>query len=461
QQADCASTDPSIYPGAAEGCDGLDNDCDGRTDETCSRKVSTYSYDEFNRLLSVADSTGTTSFEYDANGNRTRKQAPGGSTEYIWDKDNRLVELRLPIGIINHMAYDSSGLRVRLEDSSGEHNMLLDGIEEIAEYTALGARSSYVHDPGVTDGLLAMASDFGGQYFHQDALGSIVGVSDGGGLSTRRARYDVFGTQAEAEGDQSVPWRFSGRRWDPDSTGEGLGYFRARYYDASVGLFLSRDPVARFDVSQWSYALQSPVNAVDPTGEVPTFWGVAALVSVLMALFAGCGEKEINDPDFYAKATAREMIEFLGFLIFPPLNLGKKVEARRDFARDPRITGIGGGMHQNLTKFTSPVFTHAIWIDVEAWDRCARNHDCDLMEDTIVREWPHVVLDELHIKYGGKKYYDTDREVQDMSEFLEMMVFGGISCERDRTHGGHGTTGTIDQAYCLNLPPPPPPRPAE
>jgi RHS repeat-associated protein len=46
-------------------------------------------------------------------------------------------------------------------------------------------------------------------------------------------------------------------------------YYRARYYDASVGRFLSEDPI-RFNsntVNFYAYVENNPINAIDPEGE--------------------------------------------------------------------------------------------------------------------------------------------------------------------------------------------------
>jgi RHS repeat-associated protein len=59
----------------------------------------------------------------------------------------------------------------------------------------------------------------------------------------------------------------------------GLQYLRARYYDPSVGRFVSRDswqgnnnqPVS---YNKWLYAFSNPIKLSDPTGHVPGFWGI-------------------------------------------------------------------------------------------------------------------------------------------------------------------------------------------
>ena len=39
---DCDATDPAVYPGADEVCDGIDNDCDGIVDEDAALDASTW-----------------------------------------------------------------------------------------------------------------------------------------------------------------------------------------------------------------------------------------------------------------------------------------------------------------------------------------------------------------------------------------------------------------------------------
>ncbi|MFH0902354.1 MAG: RHS repeat-associated core domain-containing protein, partial [Pseudomonadota bacterium] len=280
QQADCASTDPSIYPGVAEVCDGLDNDCDGRSDEKCTRVPTAYSYNAFNQIQTAIDPEGVTGFEYDRNGNQTRRMAPdGATTEYVWDLDNRLTQARLPSGVVGMMAYGTDGLRTMLEDAEGAHVVLLDGVEEIAEYDAVGAnRSVWIRSPTTIDEVLSTDGLSGSGFFELDAMRSVGGMAGEGGIQVSQVRYDVFGQPAfgvEAQGG----WGYSGRRHDSD----GLIYYRARYYNPRVSVFLSADPalgpggpaartsvddplLLRQIVNPYVYVLQSPTNYSDPSG---------------------------------------------------------------------------------------------------------------------------------------------------------------------------------------------------
>ena len=54
---------------------------------------------------------------------------------------------------------------------------------------------------------------------------------------------------------------FTGEQRDADS---GLCYLRARYYDPSIGRFLSQDPLPGGNL--YAYVGNSPVNFTDPSG---------------------------------------------------------------------------------------------------------------------------------------------------------------------------------------------------
>jgi len=80
-------------------------------------------------------------------------------------------------------------------------------------------------------------------------------------------RYDSFGNLVN-ESHEAIDhlFGFTGREYDFET---GLAYYRARYYDPSVGRFLSEDPLgfAAGDTNLSRYVSNSPLDSTDPNGK--------------------------------------------------------------------------------------------------------------------------------------------------------------------------------------------------
>jgi RHS repeat-associated protein len=107
-------------------------------------------------------------------------------------------------------------------------------------------------------------------YLHRDHLQSVRRVTDASGTLYRASVYAPYGTQSEQVINPltpSEPKGFIGERTDPET---GLSYLNARYYDASLGRFLSPDWWEITDPAvgpnRYAYALNDPVNKSDPNG---------------------------------------------------------------------------------------------------------------------------------------------------------------------------------------------------
>ncbi|OQA03670.1 MAG: putative deoxyribonuclease RhsC [Planctomycetes bacterium ADurb.Bin401] len=58
---------------------------------------------------------------------------------------------------------------------------------------------------------------------------------------------------------------FTGREYDEET---GLYYYRARYYNPSIGRFLSPDPIGYYDsMNLYQYCGNNSINFIDPYGE--------------------------------------------------------------------------------------------------------------------------------------------------------------------------------------------------
>jgi RHS repeat-associated protein len=123
----------------------------------------------------------------------------------------------------------------------------------------------YLHGPAV-DQILADETSTSVNWALVDNLGSVRDIVDSDGVLLNHISYDSFG-QVTSELNPDVDFRFgyTGRELDEET---GLYYYRARYYDGSVGEFLGEDPMSFWadDYNLSRYTFNSPINFTDPSG---------------------------------------------------------------------------------------------------------------------------------------------------------------------------------------------------
>ena len=77
--------------------------------------------------------------------------------------------------------------------------------------------------------------------------------------------YEAYGAVRTQSGNQLSEFQFAGQQADSET---GLTYMRGRYYDSSLGIFLSRDSIESLVSGPYSYARNNPVIYIDPTGHL-------------------------------------------------------------------------------------------------------------------------------------------------------------------------------------------------
>jgi RHS repeat-associated protein len=111
-------------------------------------------------------------------------------------------------------------------------------------------------------------------WIHTDRLGTPLAVTSspasGNAATIWRASYAAFGLAAvneDPDGDTKqymLDLRFPGQRWDAES---GAHYNWHRYYDPSMGRYISADPIGQVDgINIFQYASANPANEIDPYG---------------------------------------------------------------------------------------------------------------------------------------------------------------------------------------------------
>jgi RHS repeat-associated protein len=254
-----------------------------------------YSYDANNRLTQTTLGSVTTQFTYDSNGSLKQRTNGNSTTVYDWvnDGENRLMGVTTTQGGQTHQAqyvYDANGTRVASIIDGTRTNYLVSGSlpQVLMEYDDNGIiLKDYSYGLGLirtrTDGTEASAT-----YYHQDGLGSTRILTNATGTVTDRYSYDAYGVKLSHAGTSTESHLFAGEQRD---SATGLDYLRARYYDADLGRFISKDPFSGFitdpmSLHDYQYAHANPINNTDPTGyfTLSEFASSAAIAGILSSL---------------------------------------------------------------------------------------------------------------------------------------------------------------------------------
>lgn len=108
----------------------------------------------------------------------------------------------------------------------------------------------------------------GVDWYLTDDLGTVRDISSSAGAVVNHIDYDSFGRVISGSHENiSDRFLFVGREFDSDI---GLYFLRARFYDPSLGRFVSTDPVGfeGHDYNLYRYANNNPSNDLDSFGEV-------------------------------------------------------------------------------------------------------------------------------------------------------------------------------------------------
>ncbi|MEO7326226.1 MAG: RHS repeat-associated core domain-containing protein [Dokdonella sp.] len=201
---------------------------------------------------------------YDVHGNLTGD----GVRSYAYDARDQLVEIKQGTMTQATFAYDSFGRRLSKTIDGATTTYRYDGENPIEETTS-GATKTILSGLGL-DERYARDDSNGRSYFLTDHLGSTVALTDSAGSVTSRYRYEAYGetTQETIQGAASTnPYQYTGREND----GNGLYYYRARYYSQNFKRFTQEDPIgfAAGDADLYAYVGGDPLRYNDPTGECP------------------------------------------------------------------------------------------------------------------------------------------------------------------------------------------------
>ena len=224
----------------------------------------TYTWEQGRQLASMSNGISTWTFDYDANGMRTRRGLSELNSYWYVYNGTQLSAMTYTIDKL-FFTYDAAGRPLTLE------------------YHCLT-------DCGIDTGY-ACGSQCETYYYVTNLQGDVIALLNDDGYPVVEYAYDAWGNVVDAEDNSGKylamlnPLRYRGYVYDWET---GLYYLQSRYYDPEIGRFISADSYAStgqgiLGNNMFSYCNNNPVLMYDPTGEL----GIVTLMIIGAVVGAG------------------------------------------------------------------------------------------------------------------------------------------------------------------------------
>jgi RHS repeat-associated protein len=242
-----------------------------RTQMNRAGVITTYTYDNNDRLVTEASSAGTFTSTYDANGNLKTRGNGTATDAYTYDGENRLISASVQTGTnpgpVSY-TYDADGMRTSKTTGGVTTTFLLDKNLKYAQVvveTAGATIATYTHGNQL---ISQTRTGVGTRFYLTDGQLSTRQLTTAAGLVSDTYTYDAFGVTLDSTGTTPNVYLYTGEQLDANV---GFYYLRARYYAQALGRFITIDPEQGniFDpvsLHRYLYANANPVTNWDPSG---------------------------------------------------------------------------------------------------------------------------------------------------------------------------------------------------